>query len=129
MKEKHTKKIHLNLDFFYQLGAVIVGVLLTITLVRNILIITSANERIQRVKDEIVQLEQKNAVLKKQIEIAQTDEFKEIQARNKLGLVREGETTVVLPPEEILRQFSPKTEEEKETLPDPIWKKWLKLFI
>ncbi len=129
MKEKHTKKITLNLDFFYKLGAIIVGVLLSITLARNILIISSANQRIQRIKNEIAELEQKNTILKKQIETSQTDEFKEKQARDKLGLVKEGESVIVLPDEETLRQFSPKTEEEQESLPDPIWKRWVKLFI
>ncbi len=129
MKQKQTKKIRLNLDFFYQLAAVIVGILLSVTLVRNVLIIASANKKIQKTKNEILELEQKNEILKKQIEIAQTAEFKEKQARDKLGFVKEGEVVIVLPDEQTLKQFAPKTEEEKETLPAPIWKRWMKLFI
>ncbi|MEK7526259.1 MAG: septum formation initiator family protein, partial [Patescibacteria group bacterium] len=99
MKQKQTKKIRLNLDFFYQLAAVIVGILLSVTLVRNVLIIASANKKIQKTKNEILELEQKNEILKKQIEIAQTAEFKEKQARDKLGFVKEGEVVIVLPDE------------------------------
>ena len=129
MKEKQIKKISLNLDLFYRLGAVIVGIMLSISLTRNILIISTANKKIAKVKDEIISLKEKNETLKKQIQESQTDEFTERQARNRLGLVREGEVVVVLPEEEILKKFSPKIEEQENQLPDPNWKKWLKLFL
>ena len=77
MKEKQIKKISLNLDLFYRLGAVIVGIMLSITLTRNILIISTANKKIAKVKDEIISLKEKNETLKKQIQESQTDEFTE----------------------------------------------------
>ncbi|MBX4205750.1 septum formation initiator family protein [Candidatus Microgenomates bacterium] len=129
MKEKQTKKFDLNLDLFYQGGAIFIGILLTITLIRNILVISSANQKMQNLKKEIVDINIKNENLKKQIQISSTEEFKEQQARDKLGLVKEGETIIVLPETEILKKFSPKIEEEQETLPEPNWKKWLNLFI
>ena len=129
MREKETMKNGVNLDLFYQGGALIVGILLSISLVRNILIISSANKKIQNLKNEISDIQIKNNSLKLQLQKVSKEEYLEQQARDKLGLVKEGETVVVLPDQEILRQFSPKIPEEEVTLPDPTWKKWMKLFI
>lgn len=129
IKHKETKKISLNLDLFYRLGAAFVGIMLSITLTRNILIIQKANQKITDLKAEIAAIKQKNDKLIMQIDQAQTVEFQEKQARDKLGLVREGEAIVVLPDVETLKKFAPKTEEQVDELPDPNWKKWLKLFI
>ncbi len=43
-------------------------------------------------------------------------------------MAKEGEIIIVLPDEEILGTLAPNLEEEEEALPDPNWKKWLKLF-
>lgn len=129
MKDFENKKKPLNLDFFYQSGAIVVGILLSVTLVRNILVISSANQKIEKIKNEIADIESKNNHLKVQLEKTSREEFLEEQARNKLGLIREGEVVIVLPDEETLKQFSPKIPEEEVSLPDPNWKKWLKLFM
>lgn len=129
MRDFETKKKPINLDFFYQGGAIVVGILLSVTLIRNILVISSANQKIEKVKKEIAEIESKNNLLQKQLEKTSREEYLEEQARNKLGLVREGEVVIVLPDEDTLRQFSPKIPEEEVSLPDPTWKKWLNLFI
>ena len=57
------------------------------------------------------------------------EEYIEKQLRDNLGLAKEGEIVVVLPDEEILRKIAPSVPEEEDILPDPTWKKWLKLFF
>jgi hypothetical protein len=43
--------------------------------------------------------------------------------------VKEGEVIVVLPDEDILRKLAPLLPTEENTLPEPNWKKWEKLFF
>ncbi|MDP3994252.1 MAG: hypothetical protein Q8P91_00270, partial [bacterium] len=59
---------------------------------------------------------------------AKKQEYIEKQLRDKLGLSKEGETIVVLPDADTLRKLVPPIPGEEEILPDPNWKKWLKLF-
>ena len=44
-------------------------------------------------------------------------------------MAKEGEIVVILPDEHILRKLAPDREIEEEVLPDPNWKKWMKLFL
>ena len=129
MKEKEKKKLSLNVEFLYKAGAVFLGVMAAITLTRNILIISKAHANTDKLKQEIEKIKIDNEQLKQKIEMSASEEFIERQAREKLGLVKEGETVIVLPEEEALRQLSPKFIEEEHNLPDPNWKKWLKLFL
>ena len=58
-------------------------------------------------------------------------DFPVISSRNAQATLRvkDGETIVVLPEEETLRKMAPRFEREEEVLPDPTWKKWVKLFL
>src|SRR3990170_4508136 len=66
--------------------------------------------------------------LEKKLEEVKSDDYIEKQIRDKLGLAKEGEIVVVLPPPEVVRKLAPKIEEQEDTLPDPNWKKWFHLF-
>ena len=44
-------------------------------------------------------------------------------------MAKEGEIVVILPDPETVRKFAPSIYTEEEPLPDPNWKKWLKLFL
>jgi len=107
---------------------VLILVLLTVSLVRNILRISQAEDRVGEVRQRVESLSQENRELKGELEKVESEAYVEFQARDKLGLTREGEIVVVLPDEEILRKIAPRIEEEEETLPDPTWQRWLKLF-
>lgn len=107
---------------------VLILILLTASLVRNILRILQAEDRVGEVRQRVESLGQENRKLKEELEKVESEAYVEFQARDKLGLTREGEIVVVLPDEEILRKIAPRIEEEEETLPDPTWQRWLKLF-
>ncbi len=105
-----------------------VSILLIVSLARNILKINRANEKIE-VEEKMVQdLMGENEELKSTLEKLKSEEYKERQLRDRLGLAKEGEIIVVLPDEEILRKLAPKSQVEEEVLPDPNWKRWLNLF-
>lgn len=63
-----------------------------------------------------------------QINETRTEEYIETELRQKLGLTRENEIVIILPEDEVVRRFAPNQELYTEELPDPNWKKWVKLF-
>jgi cell division protein FtsB len=66
----------------------------------------------------------KNQKLKADYSYAQTNQFVEEQAYNKLFLVKEGEQKVLFS-----KNLTQKTEIKKVTSNTPNWKKWLDLFF
>lgn len=72
----------------------------------------------QQLKEE----EKRNRFLKERLFYVNTPEFVEEEAREKLGLVKPGEHTVIVP--------SPPLPKNDFSLADkPNWKKWLELFF
>ena len=103
--------------------------MLVLSLVRNIIKTRKANNLILEKESKVDKIRQENADLEKKIAEMKSPEYIERQIRNNLGLVKEGEVVIILPDEETLRSLAPKDEEEEEILPDPNWKRWLKLFL
>lgn len=110
---------------------IILGLLVffSFSLFRNITNVKMVEKRIKDKEMEVEKVRQEQAKLERELENAKSEQFMEKQLRDKLGLAKEGEMVVVLPPPEVLRKFAPHYEEEKVMLPDPNWKKWMKLFI
>jgi cell division protein FtsB len=107
------------------LGVIVVGISLTRNIIRAINIrktIKEEEKRVEALKKEKEELERKVAE-------AESDQYLEMQIRDKLGLAKEGEIVLVLPEDEILRKIAPLSLEDDDILPDPTWKKWLKLFL
>jgi len=102
--------------------------LLVVSTVRNIGKVMSIREEIKSEKQRIFKMEAENRALQAQVAMTQDPQFVETEIRNKLGLVKEGETIVVLPDEETLRKLAPTAKMSEDLLPPPIWKKWVNLF-
>ena len=102
---------------------------LAFSLVGNINKASKVKRDIQFEKEKVAKMEADNQKLEAQALQAQSVEFMEKEIRNKLGLAKDGETVVVLPDQEILRKLAPKPDNEENTLPDPNWKRWIKLFL
>jgi cell division protein FtsB len=88
----------------------------------------NVNSRIDREEEKVEKLKKENEDLQRELEFVQSEEYIEKQLRDNLGLAKEGETVVILPDEDIVRKFAPRNDKEEEILPDPNWKKWMKLF-
>lgn len=110
-------------------GVLIVIILMLGSITRNIGKVIAIRGEVAEERKRIESLQKENEELQKRIAETQSDEFIEGQIRDKLGLVKEGEIVIVLPDEEVLRSLAPKISEEADTLPDPNWKKWVKLFL
>jgi len=104
-------------------------IFLSLSLIRNIIKISQAGKRIEEENRKVSKLEEENTELKKEIGEVSSEDYIEKELRDKLGLTKEGETIMVLPDESVIKSLAPKPEKEEETLPDPNWKRWLKLFL
>lgn len=77
----------------------------------------------ERLKQELVQKQRKNAFLKGRLEYVRTDSFINEQARDQLGLVQKDEFVVLAPPP----KETPLDMNGLENL--PAWKKWIRVFF
>ena len=119
-------------EFFGRVWGYAVWVLiliLAVSVIRNVRKAISIRSEIAREQAKVDKIKEQNARLEREIAQTQSETFIEKQVRDKLGLVKEGEAIVVLPDEETLRKLAPQIPMEEDTLPDPNWKKWLKLFF
>lgn len=89
----------------------------------------SSLDKIESEKKKIENLEAKNAEVKRKLEAIESGEYIERQIRDKLGLSKEGEIVVILPPEEKLRSLYIEPVLEKETPEKPNWEKWVELLL
>ena len=129
MFEKFTTKIKTEFKAYLNIVYIIISLLMLASLARNIIKVRGAKERLKEKEDRIEKIRRENEELSQKAETFKSDEFIEKQLRDKLGLAKEGEMIVVLPDKETIKKFAPNDEKEEEILPDPNWKKWLKLFF
>jgi len=113
----------------FGLAVWVLAVLLLISTVKNITKVASVRSAVEAEKEKVAKMEADNQKLQAQIAQTQGSLFIEKQIRDELGLAKPGEAIVVLPDEATLRQLAPQTPVEEESLPDPNWVKWEKLFF
>lgn len=104
-------------------------IILSLSLVQNLGNSGRIKANIEAEEAKLRKMQDDNARLMKEIAETQSQDFIEKQIRDKLGLVQSGESIVVLPDEETLRKLAPQISTDADTLPDPNWKRWLKLFM
>ncbi len=104
-------------------------VILAISIVRNVSRVLVVKREVERQRAGVEKLKRENEKINRKLVEIQTPEFLEGQIRDKLGLVKEGETVVILPDIETVKKLAPSLEDEEEKLPDPNYVKWMKLFF
>lgn len=102
---------------------IIVSVIIINGLVRSIYDLWNKQDLVVNARTELNKEKQKNEELKAQLGYVKSDEFIEQQARNKLFLVKPGESGVIVPKDLI------KKREEKKVEVTPNWQQWINLFI
>jgi cell division protein FtsB len=128
MFEKFIEKLKEKLRVYSNYLLIFIFLLMFASLIRNILRVVESNKRIEKAQDQVEKLKKENEELEEKLAVTKSEGYIEKQLRDKLGLAKEGEIVIVLPDEKILETLAPSLEEEEETLPDPNWKKWLKMF-
>ena len=104
---------------------ILVVLLIIYNLINQISTSFKAGEILLQAADKVNKLEIKNKELKKRLSEIKSPAFIEQQARDKLGLSKEGETVVVIPQEKIKQVLG----EKAVSVPRlPNWQGWLRLF-
>lgn len=102
---------------------IIVSVIIINGLVRSIYDLWSKQDLVVNARLELDSEKQKNQELQAQLTFVKSDEFVEEQARNKLFLVKPGESGVIVPQNLIEKK------EEKKVVILPNWQQWVNIFI
>lgn len=126
--ESFAQKVTIKLSSLANYAIWVFILLLVVSTVRNIGKVMRIREEIKSEKQRISKMEAENQALQAQVAMTLDPQFVETEIRNKLGLVKEGETIVVLPDNETLRKLAPTPKISEDLLPPPIWKKWVDLF-
>ena len=113
------KKISISLGIFIIL-------ILCLNIIGQILSTLKSGERIDLATEKLHQLEVENKDLKNKLEEVKSSDFIEAEARNKLGLAKEGEIIVIIP-DETIDLILGKKRAEKPRLPNYLG--WWKLFF
>ena len=102
---------------------IVVSLIIINGLIRSIYDLWNKQDVVENARVELEKEKQENAELKAQLAYVKSDEFIEKEARNRLFLVKPGESEVIIPENLI------KVEEEQEVIVVPNWQQWLDLFI
>lgn len=112
--------------------ALVIGGYIILQTSRNIISLWSARNRVVQAQKRLQEVQKQKEKLEQEISQVDSSAFVEREARDKLGLVKEGEVILVLPQDEVnklaqsLRDESTKLDQTSPELPN--WQKWLKLF-
>ena len=123
-------KAHSLIKKVFAIVLLLIIVLVGISFVRSTSRVFSSQARLDQAKSKLEEVKREQEEIKRELSYIESDFYKDKQARDMLGLVKEGEIVVVMPEDEILRRLSPRRGNEEETsLPEPNWKKWFNLFF
>lgn len=86
-----------------------------------------SSDRLSAQAETVYQLEAKNRQLKNKLSRIQSPQFIEEEARNKLNLSKEGETTVIIPEDKLKLVMGVSSSAQEIRLPN--WLGWWKVFF
>ncbi len=105
---------------------ILVGIVLIISLSRDISELLEARDRLVEEQLEVARLEAEQQKLATELENVMSDEFVEREAREKLLMSKADEVVVILPEGNGVKQEKGVEEEERELAN---WEKWMALFL
>lgn len=106
----------------------LLGLYLIVSFSRDLWVLTKKENEISQSQLKLEKLRWENEKLRKELEYVHSEAFIEKEAREKLGLTREGETVLMLPEnlKEWLGISQPQISGDGNL---PNWKRWLKIFF
>ena len=106
---------------------IVVSIVMVINLSRSIWDLWRRRDVLGERQEVLRRTQEENKRLQSELEYAGSGEFIEQEARNRLGLGREGETVVMLPKSQITNPNNQTKQEKEEKFPN--WKRWWRLFF
>jgi cell division protein FtsB len=129
MKDRKIESIKIKFSKLLGYSIWILVAIFLASTIKNINRVISIRKQVEDEKIKVEKMQADNAILQAKITEVQSSDFIEKQIRDKLGFAKSGEAVVILPEESIIRSLAPPENVLQETLPDPNWKKWKKLFF
>jgi cell division protein FtsB len=123
---KKDKNLAMIKKISFILGLLFV-LLISYNLISQIISTLKSGERVDQATEILNQLENENKNLKVRLEEVKSKDFIETQARDKLGLAKEGEVVVIIPDEKIDLLLGLEKKQQEARLPNPLG--WWKLFF
>ncbi|MFC1790275.1 septum formation initiator family protein [Patescibacteria group bacterium] len=96
-----------------------------IGLSRNLFKLLQAEKRVGQAQEELELIKKEQGELQKKKAYIESEDFVEQQARDKLSMVKKGETLVILPTGVLSNNYSVESEGKRELAN---WEKWLLVF-
>jgi cell division protein FtsB len=106
---------------------ILVVLIIAYSLLAQITDALKSSDRLSIQAEIVFKLEAKNRELKKKLTQIKSPEFIEQQARDKLGLSRNGETIVIIPEEKLKMVLGASSAAQEVRLPN--WLGWLRVFF
>ncbi len=100
---------------------------LSYNLFRQLSLTVGSSDKLNQILEDVQDLEIKNKTLKHKLEQIKSAEFIEEQARNKLGLGKQGETVIIISEDKINQILGASQSAQGKRLPN--WQGWWKLFF
>jgi cell division protein FtsB len=110
---------------FVKWAVLIIGIILLVRLVNNISRLISVGGRVTGEEQKLAYAQLLNKQLKNELQEAQTPQFMEREAREKLGYGKPGEVVLVIPDQ--YQASNPKLQATTDNTPN--WIKWRKLYL
>lgn len=105
----------------------VLGFYFIVSLVQQILSLWKAEERIKIAQEKVEEAGRESEELAEKLKYVRSEEFVEKEARDKLGMGKEGETAVVVPKDLIEKEVEKAEKEEPKKVPN--WRLWKEAFF
>jgi cell division protein FtsB len=112
---------------FMRTAILIVCIVMGVGVLRSVYTLSQKNGIVTQRQQVLHSLVVKNQQLQDDLKLATSSAFIEQEARNKLGLVREGETVVIM--DKSHPSAGGPDDQLKQTQELPSWKQWWRLFF
>lgn len=110
------------------IGSLVIFIILASSFIKSVQSVKRGRDLVTKTEENLVKIKEETSLLEAQLDIVKSDYYVEKQLRDKLGLAREGETILVLPDEDTVKNFAPKIPTPEIFKPKPNWQKWLDLL-
>lgn len=108
-------------------ATILIGLVLIFNLVRTLSQTYRSGQRVATLAQEVEELKIEEEQLGQQLKYRQSEEFVEQQARDKLALIKPGETVVVF--DDKSQILSTKSQKEENRSEQPNYQQWWGLFF
>ncbi len=102
-------------------------IIVAYNLITQIIYALKSGDRLNLAAESLIKLQSANRTLKQRLEQVKSPDFIEKEARDKLGMAKNGETIVIIPPDKINSVLGASVSAFPTRLPN--WLGWWKVFF